>query len=260
MLGAVFWSLLAHFLSRHAAIIWAQRGLALVSVLFLVCCCALAPASPAHAHSHDDADDEEQPTTNRPHAHGRGVATALTDHALLVALFLLYAGASMTCTFVTPLALRAGVAPTTAGFAQVGMYSVGLAGYFMMGDMERAVSRKWILVAAAVVSGCQIALFPLMLSTPVVLLFFCQLGLFLAMLMATTPPYFLQSISCGRGARLQLVASSIGFLLGGPVCGFVEDIGKGWVGGSVVCMATLLGGSLALATTLTCKRTLRRRL
>lgn len=141
MLGAVFWSLLAHFLSRHAAIIWAQRGLALVSVLFLVCCCALAPASPAHAHSHDDADDEEQPTTNRPHAHGRGVATALTDHALLVALFLLYAGASMTCTFVTPLALRAGVAPTTAGFAQVGMYSVGLAGYFMMGDMERAVSR-----------------------------------------------------------------------------------------------------------------------
>ncbi|KAM3502772.1 hypothetical protein MY11210_008962 [Beauveria gryllotalpidicola] len=148
MVGAVFWSLLAQLLTRHAGTVWAQRGLASVSLLFLVCCCALAPAAGlVHAHSHnDDGDEDELPTTTttttkRSHAHSRGVATALADYALLVALFLVYAGASMACTFVTPWALRAGVAPTTAGFAQVGMYSVGLAGYFMMRDIERAVSR-----------------------------------------------------------------------------------------------------------------------
>ncbi|KAJ4161614.1 uncharacterized protein LMH87_007644 [Akanthomyces muscarius] len=77
--------------------------------------------------------------------------TALTDHALLVALlvavFFICAGASMICTFVTPLA---------AGFAQVdmysvgmylvglylvGMYLVGLVGQRMMEDMEHVVSR-----------------------------------------------------------------------------------------------------------------------
>ncbi|KAM3427145.1 hypothetical protein NHJ13734_009095 [Beauveria thailandica] len=211
MVGAVFWALLAQFLTRHAGIAWAQRGLASVSILFLACCCALAPAGQVHAHSHDDGDEDELPTAKRSHAHhSGGVATALIDDALLIAIFLIYAGASMACTFVTPLALRAGVAPTTAGFAQVGMYSVGLAGYCMKRDVERAVSRMWILIAAAAVSGCQLALFPLMQSTAVVLLFFCQLGLFLAMLIATTPPFLLQSISSGRGARLQILASSIG--------------------------------------------------
>ena len=50
-------------------------------------------------------------------------------------------------------------------------------------------------MAATMISGCQIALFPLMVSTPVVLLFFCQLGLFLTTLMTTTPLCFLPSIS-----------------------------------------------------------------
>ena len=145
MLGAVFWSLLAQLLSRYAGIVWAQRGFALVSILFLVGSCALAPAGPAYDHSHDEDGDDVLPATKPYHADSRGVMTTLTDHALLVtllvAVFLVYAGASMICTFVTPLALRAGVAPTMAGFAQVGMYSVGLVGQLMMGDMEHAVSR-----------------------------------------------------------------------------------------------------------------------
>ncbi|KAJ6783498.1 hypothetical protein PWT90_08721 [Aphanocladium album] len=150
MVGAIFWSLLVQLLSLHTSVVWSQRGLMLVSIVCFACCCGFAPGgSPCcHSYQQDNGDDEEPPRP--PTRESRGLLlTALADCALLLAFFLIYAGVSMTCTFVTPLALRAGVAPATAGFAQVGMYSTGLAGHLIVGAIEHAVSRLTTLVAGS---------------------------------------------------------------------------------------------------------------
>ncbi|KAJ4161639.1 uncharacterized protein LMH87_007666 [Akanthomyces muscarius] len=255
MFGALFWSLFAQVLLRYTSAAWVQRGEACVFFFFMVCSCALAPAAPRRDHVHGDNDEEVEKTPTRQHRiKGHKPLAALADCLLLLSVLLIYAGASMACTFATPLALRAGVAPATAGFVQACMYAAGLVGELLVGHIEHAVSRKWILVALATLAGLHTVLIPYIASTPITLVFFFFFGMFPALVMTTTPLHFLQSIQLGdRGATVLILASSLGFLLGGPICGFAEDSRRGWAGGNVAYMTSLWGGTLALAVTLTCR-------
>lgn len=108
----------------------------------MACSCALAPAAPRRDHVHGNNDEEgEEPPPRRRQIKYRKPVAALATCLLLLSVFLIYAGASIACTFATPLALRAGVAPATAGFVQVCMYAAGLVGEQLVGHIKHAVPR-----------------------------------------------------------------------------------------------------------------------